>query len=71
MLPDRAFEDHYPELQSIVSKIMSRRSLDFGDLFYHDKFMTFIDLFQKDTVKVISSDNLFVYFFKSILTELR
>lgn len=54
MMPDRVYEEHYPELQSILSKILSRRAGDFADLFAHDKFMTFIDLFQKESVKVIS-----------------
>ena len=60
MTPDRAYEDHYPELQAILAKILARRSTDFADLFAHDKFMTFIDLFQKDSVKV--TDFLFVLF---------
>ena len=53
MLPDRAYEEHYPQLQSIVSKILLKRSSNFVDLFSHDKFMPFIDMFQKESVKVI------------------
>jgi len=53
MLPDRAYEDHYPQLQSIVSKILHKRSSNFADLFAHEKFMTFIDMFQKESVKVL------------------
>ena len=52
MLPDRAYEDHYPQLLSVVSKILLRCSSDFADLFAHDKFMPFIDMFQKESVKV-------------------
>jgi len=52
MLPDRAYEDHYPQLLSIVSKILQRCSSDFADLFAQDKFMPFIDMFQKESVKV-------------------
>ena len=53
MLPDRAYEEHYPQLQSIVSKILTKRSRDFADLFSHEKFMPFIDMFQKESVKVV------------------
>lgn len=53
MLPDRAYEDHYPQLQSVVSKILQKRSSNFADLFAHDKFMPFIDMFQKESVKVV------------------
>ena len=53
MLPDRAYEDHYPQLQSIVSKILLKRSSNFANLFSHEKFMPFIDMFQKESVKVI------------------
>jgi hypothetical protein len=52
MMPDRAYEEHYQQLQSIMSKILLRRSTNFGDLFAHDKFMPFIDMFQKESVKV-------------------
>jgi len=53
MLPDRAYEDHYPQLQSIVSKILHKRSSNFADLFAHEKFMPLIDMFQKESVKVL------------------
>jgi len=52
LLPDRAYEDHYQQLMSIISKILQRCSGDFADLFAHDKFMPFIDMFQKESVKV-------------------
>ncbi|XP_041364483.1 VPS35 endosomal protein-sorting factor-like isoform X2 [Gigantopelta aegis] len=51
MIPDRAFEDFYPQLQSVVSKILSYQH-DFSLLFALDKFMPFIDLFQREAVKV-------------------
>ncbi|KAJ8038159.1 UPF0505 protein C16orf62-like [Holothuria leucospilota] len=51
MTPDRAFENHYQELQSVVSKILSQMH-DFSVLFSMDKFLPFIDMFQKDSVKV-------------------
>jgi len=53
MLPDRAYEDHYPQLQSVISKIVMKRSSNFADLFAHEKFMPFIDMFQKESVKVV------------------
>jgi len=53
MLPDRAYEDHYTQLQSIVSKIILKRSSNFADLFAHEKFMPFVDMFQKESVKVV------------------
>jgi len=56
MLPDRAYEDHYPQLQSIVSKILAKHSSNFADLFAHEKFMPFIDMFQKESVKVSASE---------------
>ncbi|XP_013393417.1 UPF0505 protein C16orf62 homolog [Lingula anatina] len=51
MTPDRAFEDYYPQLQSIVTKVLSHIH-DFTLLFSLDKFLPFIDLFQKEIVKV-------------------
>ncbi|KJE94840.1 hypothetical protein CAOG_005411 [Capsaspora owczarzaki ATCC 30864] len=48
---DRAFESFYPQLQSIVNKVLSHIT-DFGMLFSMDKFMPFIDLFQKASIKV-------------------
>ena len=51
MTPDRAFEKFYPELQSIVHKIISHMK-DFGELFSMNKFMPFIDMFQNEKVKV-------------------
>ncbi|XP_072043735.1 VPS35 endosomal protein-sorting factor-like isoform X2 [Amphiura filiformis] len=51
MTPDRAFEDYYPQLQSVMSKILSHMS-DFSVLLSMDKFLPMVDMFQKDTVKV-------------------
>ncbi|XP_078691604.1 VPS35 endosomal protein-sorting factor-like isoform X2 [Branchiostoma floridae x Branchiostoma belcheri] len=51
MVPDRAFEDFYPQLQSIVTKVLSHMH-DFAVLFSMDKFLPFIDMFQKESVKV-------------------
>lgn len=51
MTPDRAYEDHYPQLQGIVSKILLHKK-DLAELFGLDKFMAFIDMFQKESVKV-------------------
>lgn len=73
MTPDRAFENHYPELMSIINRILTHMT-DFPTLFSmvttsvvmvmftitmvmcwllpQDKFLPFMDLLQKDSVKV-------------------
>ncbi|XP_041474018.1 VPS35 endosomal protein-sorting factor-like isoform X1 [Lytechinus variegatus] len=51
MTPDRAFEQHYPQLQSVMSKVLSHMH-NFSILFVMDKFLPFVDMFQKDSVKV-------------------
>ncbi|XP_064600257.1 VPS35 endosomal protein-sorting factor-like [Liolophura sinensis] len=51
MMPDRAFEEFYPQLHSIVSKILVHIH-DFSLLFSLDKFLPFVDMFQKESVKV-------------------
>ncbi|XP_065190603.1 VPS35 endosomal protein-sorting factor-like, partial [Sycon ciliatum] len=48
---ERAFENHYSQLQSMVSKIVAHMH-DFSALFSMDKFLPFIDVFQRDAVKV-------------------
>ncbi|CAG5133662.1 unnamed protein product [Candidula unifasciata] len=49
--PDRAYEDFYPQLQSVVSKIMSHQH-DFSLLFSLEKFLPFVDMFQREAIKV-------------------
>ncbi|RNA42489.1 hypothetical protein BpHYR1_036590 [Brachionus plicatilis] len=49
--PDRQFENFYPQLQSIVSKILTYVT-DYNILFSMDKFMQFLNLFQKDSIKM-------------------
>lgn len=51
MTPDRAYEDHYPQLEAIVAKIVSYTH-DFSQLFALEKFLPFLDMFQKESVKV-------------------
>eukprot|EP00731_Ephydatia_muelleri_P028472 Em0020g116a len=51
MTPDRAFESHYAQLVSIVSRILTHMK-DFSVIFAMDKFLPFIDMFQKESVKV-------------------
>ncbi|KAJ7305823.1 hypothetical protein JRQ81_010189, partial [Phrynocephalus forsythii] len=51
MTPDRAFEEAYPQLQSIVQKIITYFH-DFSVLFSLEKFLPFLDMFQKESVKV-------------------
>ncbi|XP_078273677.1 VPS35 endosomal protein-sorting factor-like isoform X3 [Rhinoraja longicauda] len=51
LTPDRAFEDAYPQLQSIITKILDQFH-DFAVLFSMDKFLPFLDMFQKESVRV-------------------
>uniref|UniRef100_A0A669QT39 VPS35 endosomal protein-sorting factor-like n=1 Tax=Phasianus colchicus TaxID=9054 RepID=A0A669QT39_PHACC len=51
MTPDRAFEDAYPQLQSIIQKVITYIS-DFSLLFSVEKFLPFLDMFQKESVRV-------------------
>ncbi|XP_020910868.1 UPF0505 protein C16orf62 homolog [Exaiptasia diaphana] len=51
MTPERAFEYHYPQLLTIISKLLSHLH-DFSTLFSMDKFLPFLDMFQKESVKV-------------------
>ncbi|GFO28653.1 upf0505 protein c16orf62-like protein [Plakobranchus ocellatus] len=51
MIPDRAYEDFYPQLQSVISKILDHQH-DFSLLFSLEKFLPFIDMFQKEGIKV-------------------
>ncbi|ELT89239.1 hypothetical protein CAPTEDRAFT_99699, partial [Capitella teleta] len=51
MTPDRAYEDHYPQLISILNKVMAHCK-DFSQLFALEKFLPFIDMFQKESIKV-------------------
>ncbi|XP_076122987.1 VPS35 endosomal protein-sorting factor-like [Alosa pseudoharengus] len=51
MTPDRAFEDAYPQLQSVIRKILMYFH-DFSVLFSMERFLPFLDMFQKDSVRV-------------------
>ncbi|KAB5555139.1 hypothetical protein PHYPO_G00030070 [Pangasianodon hypophthalmus] len=51
MTPDRAFEDAYPQLQSVMKKILTYFH-NFSVLFSMEKFLPFLDMFQKDSVRV-------------------
>ncbi|NWQ80139.1 CP062 protein, partial [Columbina picui] len=51
MTPDRAFEDAYPQLQSIIQKVITYIH-DFSLLFSVEKFLPFLDMFQKESVRV-------------------
>uniref|UniRef100_A0AAQ5YKY3 VPS35 endosomal protein-sorting factor-like n=1 Tax=Amphiprion ocellaris TaxID=80972 RepID=A0AAQ5YKY3_AMPOC len=51
MTPDRAFEDAYPQLQSVIRKILTYFH-DFSLLFSMERFLPFLDMFQKDSVRV-------------------
>lgn len=51
MTPDRAFEDAYTQLQSIITTVIAHFH-DFAVLFYVEKFLPFLDMFQKESVRV-------------------
>nr|XP_009937497.1 PREDICTED: UPF0505 protein C16orf62 homolog isoform X2 [Opisthocomus hoazin] len=51
MTPDRAFEDAYPQLQSIIQKVITY-IYDFSLLFSVEKFLPCLDMFQKESVRV-------------------
>ncbi|XP_047464640.1 VPS35 endosomal protein-sorting factor-like isoform X2 [Mugil cephalus] len=51
MTPDRAFEDAYPQLQSVIRKILAYFH-DFSVVFSMERFLPFLDMFQKDSVRV-------------------
>lgn len=49
--PDRAFENHYPQLKRVVDRILAHMH-DFSTVFSMDKFLPFLDILQKESVKV-------------------
>uniref|UniRef100_A0A6I8QAG6 VPS35 endosomal protein-sorting factor-like n=1 Tax=Xenopus tropicalis TaxID=8364 RepID=A0A6I8QAG6_XENTR len=51
MTPDRAFEDAYQQLQSVITKVITHFQ-DFSVLFSVEKFLPFLDMFQKESVRV-------------------
>ncbi|XP_069503259.1 VPS35 endosomal protein-sorting factor-like isoform X3 [Ambystoma mexicanum] len=51
MTPDRAFEDAYPQLKSVIEKVIAHFQ-DFAVLFSVEKFLPFLDMFQKESVRV-------------------
>ncbi|XP_067673421.1 VPS35 endosomal protein-sorting factor-like [Haliotis asinina] len=51
MTPDRVFEDFYPQMLSVVSKILAHQH-NFTALFSLEKFLPFMDMFQRENVKV-------------------
>ncbi|OCT64113.1 hypothetical protein XELAEV_180452141mg, partial [Xenopus laevis] len=51
LTPDRAFEDAYQQLQSVITKVITHFQ-DFSVLFSVEKFLPFLDVFQKESVRV-------------------
>ncbi|OCT61509.1 VPS35 endosomal protein-sorting factor-like [Xenopus laevis] len=51
MTPDRAYEDAYQQLQSVITKVITHFQ-DFSVLFSVEKFLPFLDMFQKESVRV-------------------
>lgn len=51
MTTNRAYEQHYPQLQSIVQNLVTHIN-PFESLFTMDKFLPFLDMFRNESVKV-------------------
>lgn len=51
LLPSRSFENCYPTMEKLLSAVLSSY-LPFSELFGMSKFLPFLDLFQKEAVKV-------------------
>nr|XP_039249347.1 VPS35 endosomal protein-sorting factor-like [Styela clava] len=51
MVPDRAFEKHYSKLQDVVKRILTHMK-SFSVVFAIERFLPFLDMFQKDDVKL-------------------
>ena len=49
-LPNRAFENHYPQLTRVVDRICAHMH-DFSIVFSMDQFLPFIDILQKESVE--------------------
>ncbi|XP_042908545.1 VPS35 endosomal protein-sorting factor-like isoform X2 [Parasteatoda tepidariorum] len=63
MLLDRAFEQHYPQLTKVVDRILLHIH-DFSVIFSMDKFLPFLDMLQKDSVKVDVCKNILEAFMR-------
>ncbi|XP_029561910.1 VPS35 endosomal protein sorting factor-like isoform X2 [Salmo trutta] len=50
-MPDRAFEDAYAQLQSVIRKILTYFH-DFSIILSMERFLPFVGMFQKDSVRV-------------------
>ncbi|XP_065659614.1 VPS35 endosomal protein-sorting factor-like isoform X3 [Hydra vulgaris] len=64
MMPDHSFENHYTELLSILSKVVFTIE-DFNMVITMNNFFPFLDMFQKDSVKVEASKIVMNGFIKS------
>uniref|UniRef100_A0A8C5C6N6 VPS35 endosomal protein-sorting factor-like n=1 Tax=Gadus morhua TaxID=8049 RepID=A0A8C5C6N6_GADMO len=70
LTPDRAFEDAYPLLQSVIQKILTYFH-DFSVLFSMERFLPFLDMFQKDGVRVAVCRTIMEVFIKHQLEPTR
>lgn len=62
--PGRSFEDHYDNLLSITKKLTKINGEEFGALFAMDSFMPFIDMYQKESVKLEACKIILTNFFE-------
>uniref|UniRef100_A0A672Z339 VPS35 endosomal protein-sorting factor-like n=1 Tax=Sphaeramia orbicularis TaxID=375764 RepID=A0A672Z339_9TELE len=68
MTPDRAFEDAYTQLQSVIRKILTYFH-DFSVLFSMERFLPFLDMFQKDSVRVEVCRSIMEVFINALTLE--
>uniref|UniRef100_A0A8C5FR57 VPS35 endosomal protein-sorting factor-like n=1 Tax=Gadus morhua TaxID=8049 RepID=A0A8C5FR57_GADMO len=68
LTPDRAFEDAYPLLQSVIQKILTYFH-DFSVLFSMERFLPFLDMFQKDGVRVAVCRTIMEVFINAMTLE--
>uniref|UniRef100_I3NAW9 VPS35 endosomal protein-sorting factor-like n=1 Tax=Ictidomys tridecemlineatus TaxID=43179 RepID=I3NAW9_ICTTR len=68
MTPDRAFEESYPQLQSIIKKVIAHFH-DFSVLFSVEKFLPFLDMFQKESVRVEVCKSIMEAFINALTLE--
>ncbi|RWS09028.1 UPF0505 protein C16orf62-like protein [Dinothrombium tinctorium] len=65
MQPDRAFEDHYNNIISIISKVVKFSTNDFYSFFSMESFIPFLDMLQKESVKVDACKIIVEFFVKN------
>ncbi|RWS26992.1 UPF0505 protein C16orf62-like protein [Leptotrombidium deliense] len=65
MQPDRAFENHYNHILSIIGKVVKFSTNDFSAFFSMESFIPFLDLLQKESIKVEACKMIVEFFVKN------